>query len=248
MRRKELRTQVWGEVRFQKLMATALGRRQPKALVGCQEAAGRRLLTTYTALAVRGEHLLQSLLAGQRPKQWLHYPKNDAIDQVNGYQWFYHSHSPEDRAGAIEHGHFHLFARRQLWARRLQSKAEKGFADKTGNPSEHVNTRHLLTIGLDAKGVPISLLTVNSWVTGDLMLSAANTEWLLAQMHLDTGHPEIDAVLESVITLCADEIRQMLTARDVALSAKPPRDVLDDRGLEVLSETTIELDRKLAAI
>ena len=191
--------------------------------------------------------MLQGILEDHRPRQWQHYPEDDAIDEANGYQWFYHSHAPEDRPGAAEHGHFHLFARRQLWSRRLQSKTEKTFAALTGNPSQRVETRHLLAIGMDAKGVPINLFTVNSWVTGDLMLSAPNTERLLAQMRLNTGHSDIDATLESVVTLCLAEISQLLAARDAALSRGPPRGVLANRGLEVLSEMGIELDRKLEA-
>lgn len=48
-----------------------------------------------------------------------------------------------------------------------------------------VNTRHLLTIGFDTKGVPNSIFTVNSWVTGDLMLSALTTATLLEEMAID---------------------------------------------------------------
>ena len=212
------------------------------------QAAGRRLIQVYAGLAEQGRHLLQGLLADQPPRQWRHYPEDDAIDPANGYQWFYHSHSPEDRPGSPEHGHFHLFALRKLWARRLHSKAEQAFSALTGNPQEQVDTRHLMAIGLDAKGVPTSLFTTNSWVTGDLMLSAANTERLLAQMRLNTGYPEIDTVLESVIALCPDEIRQLLAERDIALSSKPARGVLANQDLELLSETAIVLDQKLAAI
>lgn len=205
------------------------------------------MLQTYAALAARGEHLLQGVLAGQQPRQWCHYPEDDAVDEADGYQWFYHSHAPEDRPGAIEHGHFHLFARHPLWAGRLRSKAEKAFASLTGNPRKRVRTRHLLAIGMDAKGVPISLFTVNSWVTGDLMLSASTTERLLTRMRLNTGHPAIDAVLESVVALYPAEIRQLLGARDAALSRGPAHSVLENRGLEILSEIAIALDGKLAS-
>jgi len=210
-----------------------------------RRAAGQRLLETYAALAAKGEHLLHGLLAGQPPRQWQHYPDDDAIDASSGYQWFYHSHSPEDRPGAVEHGHFHLFARRALWSRRLQSKDEKAFAALTGHPTQNVSTRHLLAVGMDAKGVPTSLFTVNSWVTGDLMLSASATERLLADIRLDTGHPHIDTVLECVMALCLDEIRDVLAARDSALSHHPERDILTDQRLELLSEQAIALDEKL---
>lgn len=209
-------------------------------------AAGRRLLDTYQVLARNGEHLLQSVLNGAAPRHWSHYPDDDAIDYTSGYQWFYHSHSPEDRPGAAEHGHIHLFAGRQLWNGRLRSQAERDFAAMTGRPRRRVRTRHLLGIGLDAKGVPISLFTVNSWVTGDLMLSAWLTEQLLEHLQLATAYPRIDAVLESVTTLYRAEIGRLLAFRDAALRTRTPAEVLDDRSLEVLSEIPIDLDRKLA--
>ncbi|TAN18190.1 MAG: hypothetical protein EPN35_04250 [Rhodanobacter sp.] len=240
--RTQVRSEVRSQVRCPALMAPAPGRRHRGPVGGTDaDAAGRRLLETYAALAARGEHLLQGLLAGKPPRQWQHYPENDAIDRVSGYQWFYHSHSPEDRPGATEHGHFHLFARRPLWARRLRSGAEKAFAALTGDPQASVTTRHLLGIGMSAKGVPTSLFTVNSWVTGDLMLSAASTERLLARMHLDTSHASIDAVLESVVALCASEIHEVMAARDATLSSRPAHGVLADQNLELLSEMTIVL-------
>ena len=211
-------------------------------------AAGTRLLETYAVLASRGEHLLQRLLGGSAPTQWRHYPQDDAIDAQRGYQWFYHSHSPEDRPGAVEHGHFHLFARRPLWWRRMQSSAEKAFTSLTGNPSQRVNTRHLISISLDAKGLPISLFTVNSWVTGDLMLSASGTERLLMDMRLETGHTEIDTLLECVIALCEPDIHQLLLTRDISLASRAANSVLEDRGMEILSETAVDLDQKLAAL
>jgi hypothetical protein len=218
---------------------------QPDAALA---AAGLRLLETYAGLAERGEHLLGRLLAGHVPKQWAHYPEDDAIDLSSGYQWFYHSHSPEDRPGAAEHGHIHLFARQPLWGRRLRSRSERAFAVLCDNPSTTPTTRHLLTIGLDAKGLPISLFTVNSWVTGDLMLGADLTLELLASMTLDTGHPEVDAVIASVARLCTPELRALMQCRDDALRAHRVPDKLQDEALELLSEIRIDLDAKLAAL
>lgn len=207
--------------------------------------AGQRLLRTYGELAARGEHLLQGLIPDRRPVQWAHYPDDDAIDPTSGYQWFYHSHAPEDRPAEHEHGHIHLFARRPLWSRRLRSRAERGFAALTGDHGTHVPTRHLVGVGLDAHGLPVSLFTVNSWVTGDRMLSAPNTARLLATMRLDTGHAAIDTVLEAVMTLCGDEIDALLAERDATLARHAADGVLEDRRLEVLSERSIALDDKL---
>lgn len=234
------------EVRSEELMTLALDRRPSKPSSGLTQVAGSRLLETYAGLARRCEHLLGKLLGGEPPRQWRHYPEDDAIDSVRGYQWFYHAHSPTDRPGATEHGHFHLFARRKLWSRRLRSVEELEFASLADAPAEKVNTRHLISIGLDAKGIPISLFTVNSWVTGDLMLGATNTALLLEQMTLDTGYQEIDAVIECVIRLYRKEIRDLLDSRDAVLFRRRASAVLRDESLEVLSELVISVDEKLA--
>lgn len=213
---------------------------------GGERAAALRLLETYAGLAERGAHLFGDLLGGQMPRQWSHYPEDDAIDLESGFHWFYHSHSPEDRPGASEHGHIHLFARRKLWARRLRSAREIEFAKLGGEPAATENTRHLLTIGFDAKGIPTTLFTVNSWVTGDRMLSAGLTTELLGDMRLDTGNEAVDAVIESLACLYRDEIRQQLIQRDEALFAWRGHNVLSDEKLELLSELKINVDAKLS--
>lgn len=212
------------------------------------KAAGARLLETYAALARRGVHLFSGLLAGEAPTQWSHYPEDDAIDHGSGYQWFYHSHSPEDRPGSAEHGHIHLFARRKLWSRRLRSTQELEFSNLADDPHVPVSTRHLLCIGFDAKGIPTTLFTVNSWVTGDLMLSAPTTLSLLDRIALNTGHREVDAVIEAVVKLCRAEVRNVLEARDRLLMVRKKPGILRDESLEVLSELFIDLDGKLAKL
>lgn len=247
-----MRAKVWSEVRpevrSQALTSMQQARSRLPPIDHRLTTAGLRLLDIYAGLAERGEHLLNRLLAGQPPRQWAHYPADDAIDHANGYQWFYHSHSPEDRPGAAEHGHIHLFARRSLWSRRLRSRSERAFADLCGNPLARPATRHLLTIGFDAKGLPISLFTVNSWVTGDLMLGADLTLALLSSITLNTGHPEVDAVIESVARLCEPELRDAMLQRDDALRSHQATDKLQDEALELLSEVRIDLDAKLSAL
>ena len=209
--------------------------------------AARRLLETYTGLAQRGAHLFGDLLSDATPKQWAHYPDDDALDHASGFQWFYHSHAPEEQTQTSEHGHIHLFARRRLWSRRLRSTREQKFASLAEGMSMAPNTRHLLGIGFDAKGVPMSIFTVNSWVTGDLMLSAGLTSELLDGLRLDTGHAAIDAVIQSVLAMHRAEIRQLLQRRDEVLFGREG-DVLADHGLEVLSEIKIDVDAKLECI
>ncbi|PHM20471.1 MAG: hypothetical protein CK604_05975 [Curvibacter sp. PD_MW3] len=233
-----------GQVRAKELSAVRAGPRIRRS--ASVDGVGARLLEAYAALAERGEHLFAGLLGGATPKQWAHYPEDDAIDASRGYQWFYHSHSPEDRPGSSEHGHIHLFARRPLWGRRLRSKSERAFAGLCGDPVSDAHTRHLLAIGFDAKGLPVSLFTVNSWVTGDLMLGADLTMELLESMELDTGHPEVDAVVEATIRMCLAELSELMAARDKSLAAHVGPDKLGDSSLELLSEIAVDLDAKLA--
>jgi len=229
--RSKVRSEMCPQVRAEELIGVGCNRRSPPTGSAAQ-VAGLRLLETYAGLAQRGEHLLGKLLGGDLPRQWRHYPEDDAIDHASGFQWFYHSHSPEDRPGASEHGHIHLFARRKLWSRRLRSAHEIEFASLADDPTQPVNTRHLITIGLDAKGIPVSLFTVNSWVTGDLMLSASTTALLLEQMTLATGNEDVDAVIECVVRLYQNEILDLLVRRDALLFQRRAPGLLTDERLE----------------
>jgi len=114
--RSTMRAQMRGTVRAQTLTGMARRTMPDKAASGARRAACLRLLETYADLARHGEHLLASLLAGQSPRQWAHYPADDAIDPDNGFQWFYHSHASEDRTRSGEHGHIHLFAQKNAGA------------------------------------------------------------------------------------------------------------------------------------
>jgi hypothetical protein len=221
---------------------------QMKAEMKTLRSAGLRLLQTYADLSDTKGHLLDEVLGDAMPLQWAHYPPDDAIDLSSGFQWFYHSHSPEDRPVGSEHGHIHLFARRPLWSRRLQSRSEIEFCRISGRESTQAHTRHLLAIGLNAKGLPISLFTVNSWVTGDQMLSTKLTMQLLASIQLKTGYPKVDAVIESVVHLCLPEVESVLQKRDAKLASFTGANKLQDLGLELLSELPIDLDEKLRCL
>ncbi len=211
-------------------------------------SAAVRIQKVYSGLAARREHLLTRLLQGKAPRQWEHYPENDAVDVTRGYQWFYHSHSPEDRPDAIEHGHIHLFARRSLWGSASATAREKEFRKLTCARLSRSSTRHLLSIGLNANGLPISLFTVNSWVTGDAMLSAELTLELLHGMRLRTRNPQIDTVIESVIALCSRQVHAVLARRDQMLAKRSRPGVLEDQRLEILSEVAIDLDAEIESL
>ncbi|GAC1529567.1 MAG: hypothetical protein NVS2B4_07980 [Ramlibacter sp.] len=238
-------SQMRGEMRAQEL--TAPGPRasgQTAAALSAQAAA--QLLGVYADLAPRGEHLLSGLLAEAPPRQWERMPEDDAVDSAGLYQWFYHCHGPEDRPAGVEHGHIHLFARRTAWERLSATRSERAFLELCGRPKSQAETRHLLAIGLDAKGVPVTLFAVNSWVTGDLMLSAAGTAELLAQLVIDTGYCTIDRMVSSLVRLCEVDIQSLLRARDQSLRSRKRRVVLQDRTLEILAEIRLDLDSRIA--
>lgn len=78
------------------------------------------------------------------------------------------------------------------------------------------------------------------------MLGADATAQVLANMELDTGPPDIDRVIVSLARLCGADIALLLTERDEMLASTGPDNVLEDRTIEVLLETAIDLDNRMA--
>ncbi|MES2295487.1 MAG: hypothetical protein V4582_00525 [Pseudomonadota bacterium] len=211
-----------------------------------------RVIACYMALASAQQHLLDPLLAGATPVQWAHYPDDDVVDEACGYQYFYHSHSPQDRPHASDHGHFHLFARSAAHLDKIDPAHEARFLRGIkAAPAVDAKTAALLCIGLDAKGVPISLFTVNRWVTGDHLLSADATLALLDEFRLnDSGPASINAWLKAMIGLFWPQIVDLVRRRDRQLAAlcasgKHGGDILDDPGIELLSNLDIDIDQQL---
>ena len=68
----------------------------------------------------------------------------------------------------------------------------------------------------------------------------------LAKIDLDTRHPDIDCMLVSLARLCGEEIALLLAQRDKTLVSRAAGDVLEDRTIEILSETPIDLDKRIA--
>jgi hypothetical protein len=65
-------------------------------------------------------------------------------------------------------------------------------------------------------------------------------------MSLDTGNEDVDTVIECIVKLYKDEIRDLMLRRDSLHSQKRVPGILDDERLEVLFEMAINLDQKLA--
>lgn len=219
-------------------------RRSASALLGC-----------YEHLSKNKQHLLFPLLGGAFPKQWTHYPEDDVIDHSAGYQYFYHSHSPEDRQDSPEHGHFHLFARMDGGKHDIDTNTEASFLDSLKSVSgRQTANASLLCISLDSIGVPMSMFTVNRWVTEDQLLSASTTLSLLNDFHITTpGFEIVNRWLEAILGIFWSEIVELITRRDLRLATlargrHQASSLLEDTAIEVLSETEIDIDRKIALL
>ncbi len=64
----------------------------------------------------------------------------------------------------------------------------------------------------------------------------------LQKIHLNTGHPAVDAGIESVMHLRQPEIQTLLQARDTLLMGCKAPSLLQDESPELLSEVTLHLD------
>lgn len=215
------------------------------------QSAGR-LFACYERLQSEQQHLLTPLLNGASPKQWMHYPEDDVIDHQSGYQYFYHSHSPEDRPDSSEHGHFHLFSRVDGGVHLIDAKRERQFLKALKSSSaKKRKTVSLMCISLGAKGIPTSLFTVNRWVTGDHLLSADSTLALLKNFRVATpGFELINEWLQAMIGLFWSQIVDLLRQRDIQLKSLITNghtdvNLLDDNAVELLSEFDVDIDRQV---
>jgi hypothetical protein len=148
---------------------------------------------------------------------WHHYPEPDVFDPDSGAQWYYHCHLPS--FDGVEHGHFHCFVR----------------PDGAEGP-----VHHLIAVGVDGLGRLHRLFTVNHWVVGDTWLDAEATLALLPRFDVELARPSylVNRWLTAVVRAYADDIADLVRARDAVLAAHRPPDGVatrDDRALEVTS-------------
>jgi hypothetical protein len=182
--------------------------------------------------------LIQSWVGGASVVALEHYPEGGVVDRRRGSQFFYHSH----RAGNTEHGHLHLFwhATRSGQRRYIRqsdlAKGGSGWGRSTA-PSP------LISIGLDARGLPISIFSVNHWVGDGHWFDADLTLQMLQkfELHDVSGHAESCTWLTAFVRLYEPVMAQVLRARDKVLHAQPDfAAALQDRSREVLSTARLD--------
>lgn len=146
-----------------------------------------------------------------------HYPEDDWRDPLSGGQVYYHCH----RSGP-EHGHLHVFMP-------VEPDAE---------------LTHLLGIGLDPRGLPLSLFTVNRWVADDAWLPAGPGTALVQRFSLSASDadPRLSSWLEQFLLFYAPAIQTLLLQRDRALAnlGCPLEQALENRDLEIPSQLAID--------
>jgi len=154
-----------------------------------------------------------------------HYPEDDWRDRLSGGQAYYHCHRPGE-----EHGHLHLFM-----------PAEPG-AELT----------HLVAIGLDPRGLPLSLFTVNRWVANDAWLPAQASYSLVQRFSLAASEAgsHTSGWLEQFLRFYAPSIQSLLLERDRALEDREGslEQALDDRDLEIPSQMAIDWGADLDSV
>lgn len=219
------------------------------------------------ALAARGSTVIREATNARAADvaDWRHYPEGEVYDPSSHAQYFYHRHPAPSRgrpAGAIEHGHFHLFLRGEGMppgitpllppelavanapAPRQSAPLQLGSSDKVC---------HLVALALDERGEPLRLFTTNRWVTGETWYRADDVILMLDRFRVQSARPSslLNRWIGALVRLYQREIAALLRERDQAIVERRWRwrgNVLDDPWLEITSSLDIDLDARLAAV
>lgn len=192
--------------------------------------AAHTVISVMQACAERGHSVLTAMLPATVPQVWQHYTLDESHDRQQGYHYYYHCHP---RTKGREHGHFHLFAQTGTHAERRKS--------------------HLLAVAVDGRGLPLRLFTTNRWVTEEHWLRADAVLRLLRgfSLHSPARQPLHDW-LAALLRLFAPQARALVQARDARLSQlslqRPPAAVLDDRRIQIFSQTAISITGQIRAL
>jgi hypothetical protein len=113
---------------------------------------------------------------------------------------------------------------------------------------------HLVAIGMDRFGRPVSLFTTNRWVTDETWYRADDVIRMLDFFEIDLAHPSwpVNRWISAMFPLFRPQIEWLIKRRDDAVAAwqkkKPRANVYEDRGLNIASEMAIDVERQVAAI
>ena len=224
----------------------SLGRARLEAMLD----AGREVKNCMRVLAKGGSNVVGELLRDVVTfYEWDHYPKGDVYDRVTHAQYYYHAHPEAERPG--EHGHFHTFLRPLGMPRGIKPLPVPGRAP-AAEPNAALS--HLVAVGMDHFGQPVSLFTTNRWVTDETWYRAEDVIRMLDFFEIDLAHPSwpVNRWISALLPLFRPQIEWLVKRRDESVAAwhkkKPRANVYEDRGLNVASEMAIDVERQVAAI
>lgn len=213
--------------------------------------AAAEAIECLAAMADRGKNPVTEALNGaDAVEEWAHFPAGDVIDPVTHSQFYYHAHAAEERASG-EHGHFHCFVRPKLL---FPDDAPMAVADNAASVSQTAWVAHLAGISTDERGNPIRLFTTNRWVTDEVWYGAETVIAMLDRFDMTVDQPSADLNrwVSAIIHLFRPQIAVLLRERDTAIAQwridHPERDVFEDRQLQIVSETPIDLLAQIRAV
>jgi hypothetical protein len=193
--------------------------------------AARAGVAAFARATAEHGSLTQSWVGGADVLALEHYPPGGVLDRRRGAQFFYHCH----RANAAEHGHLHLFWHATRNGSRRYLRRTDNWVRSAPSP--------LLSIGLDARGLPVSVFTVNHWVAGGYWFDAATTLARVRRFELRDvpGHADTCTWVTAFVRLYEPVIARVLDARDRRIAgSSSAADVLGDRRIEVLSSARLD--------
>ena len=186
--------------------------------------AAQEIASIQTRYAKKGLTISELALCGAKEFiEWNHYPANDLVDEVSGYEFYYHAHSADEMVDG-EHGHFHLFKR-------------------CGH-----DFHHLIGIALNQQGLPVRLFTTNQWVTGEKFVSAQSVIAQLRDfdMAIKGRMGPIARWISALTKLYFIDMEKLILSRDQKISELKIElgdleSALDSKSHHVLTESKIDL-------
>lgn len=202
--------------------------------------SARASLRAFTRVTRRSGSLLRSWVKNRAVVEYDHYPSNDVVDVRSGSQFFYHSH----RSPQTEHGHIHLF-----W--HATSTGKRRYFDNQRPRWSRSAPSHLIAISLDERGLPVSLFTVNLWVTDGYWFDAETTLKMIDRFRLDgvPGHLDSCAWITHFVRLYRPVVAELLLQRDRKMARYKDMDAaLKNRKTEVISQIAVNWASDLDAL
>ena len=187
--------------------------------------AEKVLETVHTMGKQHTNAVLLSLGDAKSIKPYQRYPDSAFYFSNDLWRAYYHSHgSTGDEAH--EHGHFHFFARQ----------------------TENDDWSHVVAIGMNNLGQPISLFTTNLWVTDGQWLDTQVAVRVFEQLETSADEDLPLCWFKYMLLLYREEIFELLFQRDQEFANLFPHDRDQgflDRSVYYLSMMDIDLNSQL---